>query len=309
MRLFPRLLTVEFLKLRNSAALRMAWLLPLLFLLLDFWVFERPALSVHTLSADYAITLNTMQIKLLGSLWAGFFHPLMVALLPALILRPEHRFKQWKHLHAQPVPRRGVFLAKAVVLLALMAGSLSLIGMGFSLERSLLARINPLLAFPLHGAELARILGWLWLGSLPLLTLYLWVADRIDSLAVPIVFGLLGIMLTISLSASDLSGLENPKPWKRDLIPWVLSYFCAQRAIQDVHARQDVHIAGKVFKEEPNIIKLPSGRRVRTYQPVPEDVLFPPPPPTPVWILAVFSVSAGVVLLGLGLADAGRNRN
>ena len=308
MRTFYHLMAAEFLKLRHSAALRMVWLLPLLFLLLDFWVFERPALGQRSLPPQYAATLDTMQIKLVGSLWAGFFHPLMLALLPALLFRPEHRFKQWKHLHALPVPRRGIFLAKALTLALLCAISLGLIGLGFWIERSLLGRLNPLLAFPFHGLALAKVLAWLWLGSLPLLALYLWVSDRINSLAVPIVFGLLGIMLTISLSGSDLSGLENPKPWKRDLIPWVLAYSCAQRAIEDSHIRQEVHVASKIFQVEPNVIRLPSGKKVKTVQAVPDEVLFPPPPPTPAWVLATFSLGAGFALLCLGIADAGRNR-
>lgn len=305
---FSHLMAAEFLKLRRSAALRMVWLLPLLFLLLEFLFFERPALSLRSMSPQAYGVFDTLQIKMVGSLWAGFFQPLMVAMLPALLFRPEHQFKQWKHLHSQPVPRRGIYLAKALILLLLCATSLSLIELGFWIERSLLVRLNPLLDFPFHSLELAKVLGWLWLGSLPLLALYLWVSDRINSLAVPIVFGLLGMMLTISFSGSDLSGLENPKPWKRDLIPWVLSYFCAQRAIQDVHIRQEVHTAGIPFQVEPNIIKLPSGRKVKTWQPVPDDVLFPPPPPTPIWVLATFSLGAGFALLCLGIADAGRNR-
>lgn len=303
MRTFSHLMAAEMLKLRHSAALRIVWLLPLLFVLLEFLVFERPGLGMRTLSPQYAGTFDTLQIKVVGSLWAGFFHPLMLAMLPALLFRPEHRFKQWKHLHALPVPRRGIFLAKALTLALLCAVSLGLIGLGLGIERSLLARLNPLLAFPLHGLELAKVLGWLWLGSLPLMAIYLWVSDRINSLAVPIVFGLLGIMLTVSLSGQDV-----PKPWKRDLIPWVLSYFCAQRAIQDSHIRQEVHAAATIFQVEPDIIRLPNGKKVRTWQGVPDEVLFPPPPPTPTWVLGTFSLLAGMALLTLGLADAGRNR-
>lgn len=308
MRTFSHLLAVEFLKLRRSPALRMVWVLPLLFLILEFLIFERPAIAQQTLTPKSAAIFDTMQIKVLGSLWAGFFHPLMLALLPALLFRPEHRFKTWRHLHAMPVPRRGIFLAKAATLLLLFAASLGLLGLGLWAERGLIGRLNPILAFPFHGFEMAKVLGWLWLGSLPLLALYLWVSDRINSLAVPIVFGLLGILLTISLSGSDLSGLENPKPWKRDLIPWVLSYFCAQRAIQDADIRQEVHTAGTLFQVEPNVIRLPSGRKVKTTQPVPDEVLFPPPPPTPIWILATFSLGAWAALLGLGVFEAGRNR-
>ena len=303
MRPFPRLLTSEFLKLRRSAALRVTLFLPLLFLLIEFWVFERPALGQPHLSPRYAAIFDTQQIKLVGTLWAGFFHPLMLALLPALLFRPEHRFKTWRHLQTMPASRRTFFLAKGVALLLLFVTALIIVGLGLWVERTILGRLNPAIGFPFHAFQMTKVLGWLLLGSLPLLALYLWVSDRINSLAVPIVFGLLGMILTISLSGQDVT-----QPWKRDLIPWVLSYFCAQRAMDIPQTRQDVHVAGTLFQVEPNIIRLPNGKRVRTWQPVPDDVLFPPPAPTPTWILGIFSLGAGAALLGLGLADAKRNR-
>jgi hypothetical protein len=166
-----------------------------------------------------------------------------------------------------------------------------------------LGSFNPLLRFPFHGVEMMKVLGWLWLGSLPLLALYLWVSDRINSLAVPIVFGLIGLILTISLSGADV-----PKPWKRDLIPWVLPYFCAQEAIHHYTPHQTVHEAGKLFQEEPDVLRLPNGKKVKTWQNVPDDVLFPPAPPTSGRVLGLFSLVAGVLLLGLGVVDSGRNR-
>jgi hypothetical protein len=171
------------------------------------------------------------------------------------------------------------------------------------MERSLLGRFNPLLAFPFHGVELTKVLSWLWVGSLPLMALYLWVSDRINSLAVPVVFGLIGLILTISLSGADV-----PKPWKRDLIPWVLPYFCVQGAIHNYTPHQTVHEAGKLFQEQPNVLRLPNGKKVKTWQNIPDDVLFPPAPPTPLWILGTFSLGAGLAMIGLGLLDAGRNR-
>ena len=300
---FLRLLATEFLKLRRSAALRAVWLLPLLFFAFEFLVIERPYLRLQALTPELTTTLDVLQIKMVGALWGGFFHPLLLALLPALLFLPEHRFKLWRHLHTMPVPRRGLFLAKALTLLLLTAASLGLIALGLGVERAVLGRLNPLLAFPFHGLRMLKVLGWLWLGSLPLLALYLWVADRVNSLAVPAMFGLVGTLLTIALS-----GQEVPKPWQRDLNPWVLPYVCAQQAIKDSAVRQDVHLAAKLFQQEPNIIRLPNGKKVRTWQNIPDELLFPPPPPTPTRLLAIFSLGAGLALLALGLADAGRSR-
>jgi lantibiotic transport system permease protein len=300
---FWNLMSAEFLKLRHSTALRLIWLFPALFLVLEFLFFERPMLSLKVQSPAFSASFDTQQLKIIGALWAGFFHPLLAALLPALLFRNEHRCKVWRHLHAMPVPRRSIFLAKAAVLAALSLGAFSLVGLGLGLERSLLARINPLLAFPWHGWEMAKVFGVLWIGSLPLFALYLWISDRVNSLAVPIVFGVIGLLLTIALGGSELA-----QPWKRDLIPWVLPYFCAQEAVHNYTPKETAHIATKIFQEEPNVLRLPNGRKVKTWQNIPDDVLFPPPQPTPLWVLLTFGLGAGVLLLGVGIVDSGRNR-
>ncbi len=300
---FSRQMAAEGLKLRRSPALWLAGLLPILFLAVEFLAFERPSLSLRTLTPKLQATLDTLQLKLVVGLWAGFLHPLLLALLPALLFRPEHRFKTWRHLHAMPTPRRGIFLAKAAWTLLLTAASLVLIGLLLWVERRALGGLNPLLALPFHGLQMARLLGWLWLGSLPVLAIYLWVSDRINSLAVPVVLGLVGLLLTIALT-----GQELPQPWRRDLIPWVLPYAAAERVIHQGPAQQEVHTAAAYFQPEPDILRLPSGKKVRTRQNVPDEVLFPPPPPTPTWLLGAFSGGVGLLLLAFAWADAGRCR-
>ena len=300
---FLRLLRTETLKLWRSPALRTLWLLPLLFLVVEFLVFERPLLGLQVLTADTRTTLDNLHPKLVVALWAGFFHPLLLALLPALIFRPEHRFKTWRHLHAMPLSRRGFFLAKATLVLLLVAVLLTTLGLLLFAERKLLGWANPLLAQPYPGLQMARLLGWLWLASLPLLALYLWVSDRINSLAVPVVFGLVGLILTIALS-----GEEMPQAWRRDLIPWVLPYAATERLVHRGPAQQEAHLAGKLFQPEPNVLRLPSGKKIKTWQNIPDEVLFAPPPPTPAGLMGAFSLGMGLLLLVLGWVDAGRNR-
>lgn len=303
MRPFSRLLTAEGLKLRRAPALRLVWLLPLLFLLVEGLLIERSFLGLRTLTPALKEKFDPLQIKMALALWGGFFHPLLIALLPALLFRPEHRFKTWKHLHALPTSRRGLFLAKALCAALLSAASLLLVGLLLWAERTALGWLNPVLALPFHGLQMAKVLGWLWLGSLPVLALYLWTSDRINSLAVPVVFGLVGLLLTMALT-----GQELPQPWRRDLIPWVLPYAAAEQVVHQGPAQQEAHLAVKEFQPEPNVLRLPSGKKIRTWQNVPDEVLFPPPPPTPRGLMAAFSLAAGALLLALGWADAGRNR-
>lgn len=305
MRGFLRSFAAEGLKLRRSPALWLVVLLPLLFLAIECLVFERPLLGFLTLPPAVATMADTLQLKMLVALWAGFFHPLLVSLLPALLFRPEHRFKTWRHLHAQPVSRQSLFLAKAAWTLLLLGLVLVALGVALTLERRLFGWIHPPLAqFPRHGLQLARILGWLWLASLPVVALTLWICDRINSLAVPVVFGLLGLLLTMSLT-----GQELPQPWRRDLIPWILPYAAAERVVHTTNiTQQEAHLGGTAFQPEPDVLRLPSGKKIKTRQNIPDHVLFPPPPPTPRWLMATFSLLAGFALLSLGLWEAGRDR-
>ena len=301
---FLRQVRAEAIKLRRSAALRTLWLLPVIFLLVEFLAFERPLLGLEALNPEAQVILNTVQPKLVVALWGGFFHPLVLALLPALVFRPEHRFKTWHHLHAMPAPRRGIFLAKATLVLVLVAAVLAGLGCLLFAERKVLGWANPLLAQPYSGLLMAKLFAWLWLASLPLLALYLWVADRINSLAVPVVFGLVGLILSIALS-----GEEMPQAWRRDLIPWVLPYAATERFVHKGVAQQEAHLAGKPFQPEPNVLRLPSGKKVKVNQNIPDEILFPPPLPTPIWLMGAFSAGAGLLLLVLGWSDSGRNRS
>jgi len=301
---FSRLLAAEGLKLRRSPAVRLVWMLPLLFVGLEFLFFELPTLGLRQFPPGLQAVLEDGQAKLVVGLWGGLFHPLVLALLPALLFRPDHRCKTWRHLHAMPLPRRQFFLAKVVATLLLSAAMLGLVGLLLLLERRALGALNPLLAVPFHGLRMARMLGWLWLGSLPVLAIYLWVSDRISSVAVPVVFGLLGLLLAITLTGQELD-----RPWRRDLNPWILPYAAAERVIHKGPGQQEVHLVAKPFQPEPNVIRAPSGRKYKTQQNIPNELLFPSPPPTPAWLLAAFSSLGGLLLLGLGWLDAGRPRS
>lgn len=311
MRQLWRLTIAELLKLRKGSTLRAILLFPAIFILVDFVFFGSKAMDLETPTATSAHLQMLAPIKAVGAIWAGFFHPVLVALLPPSVFLPEHRSGLWKHLNAQPVSPRTLFLSKVGVIVLAAGATLLLMAIGLWLEWTVISfanRTNGLFAFPWRS--LWRLLGWLMLGSLPLLALYAWTSMRISSGLVSVLFAITGLVLNIALS-----GQEQDPSWKRDLIPWILPYACAQRSIEDAQARQETHLAGTPFHKETDLSELagthvyylPSGRKVTTTTTIPSYFLLPPPP-TPRWLLATFSLSASAVLLGIGLVDARRGR-
>ena len=299
-----QLIEAELLKLRRSPALRLMWVMPCLFLLLDFILSGRFALGLKELSPGARAALLNAPVKSLADYWSGYFHPMLIALLPALLFRPEHRYGVWKHLHVQPVSRRLLYLVKALVLALTFGLVLALTEVLLWAQWGLLGRLSPMAAFPFPWLKVSLIMGWSFLGSLPLLALYLWLSDRINNAAVPVMLGLVGFILTVSMGGKELDPM-----WRRDFIPWVLPYTCAQQAIEDPSARQEIHAAQTPYykaakSEVPKEVMVGKTRWV--FQ-LPEE-FGRPTPPTPKWALATFSLVCGVAFLLLGLVEAGRDR-
>lgn len=297
---FFRLLYIETLKLRRSSVITLVFVLPLVFIAIDFWFFRRPLLAIRQLSAEGHLVLTAAPIKIVAIIWAGLFQPLLLALLPALLVRPEHRFRLWKHLYSQPVPPRMLFFAKAMMLILLALVVSTVVELGLWAEGWLLGKYHPVMAHAFPWMELAKVFGWMFVGSLPLLALYLWLSHRVNHGAVPISLGLIGLVLSIALSRGDM----NP-PWQRDFIPWVLPYVCAQRAVERHEARQEVHLAAVKYRSstvEEKILKdVKAGLTAR-------QLPWVFPPPTPSQQLVAFSFIGWVMITTLGAFDLGRNR-
>jgi ABC-2 type transport system permease protein len=298
-----RLLKAEWKKLRGSSCGRAVWVLPVLFILVEFSFFQNKLLGIKAVPGDLAQIIDTVQIRMSGALWGGFFHPILVAVLPGLIFRVEHRNKMWKHLGAMPISQAYVYFSKWLAVSVLSLAALAAVWLLLWAEHGLMMFAAPHLQYKFHGQTIALLLGWLWLGSLPLLSIYLWVSNRIASVAVPVVLGIVGIFLTLMLTSQTVN-----EPWKMDFIPWVAPTACAQQILIEANADKGANPARDLFKEKPNIIRLPSGKEVTSWQNIPDDELFPPPPPTPQFALATYSIVAGILFLMLGALDAGKCR-
>lgn len=305
------LMRAEIIKIRRSPALYVVILLPLLFVFLDYRAFGR-GLGIKPLTPNELNVLPFLPLRSLAVLWAGLFHPLLIALLPPLLFRGEHQSKMWKHVFALPISRRQFYFAKATWVVLLNALGLLWVAGAMWGQWEILAFFRPQTAFVFPWYEVLKVLAWMFLGSLPLLFFYLWVADRISASAVPVMLGLVGLVLTIALAGQEINPL-----WRRDLIPWVLPYTCTQRAIQREEARQETHFAAvPMIKKEgprPQLPSIDDSRSKITIKIITDleydELGLKRPDPTPSWWLVTFSLAAGAIMLGLGLLDSARNRD
>lgn len=308
---WTRLMVAEGIKIRRSPALYILFILPLLFVLLDYRVFHR-ALGTGQLTSQQLSVLPYLPLKSLAVFWAGLFHPLLIALIPPLLFRPEHQSNMWKHLFALPVARWKFYFAKACLVVLLNALGLSLVAVAMWGQWGILAFFRPQTAFVFPWFEVFKVLGWMYLGSLPLMLFYTWVADRITASAVPIMLGLVGLILTLALAGQEINPL-----WRRDLIPWVLPYTCTQRAIQREEARQETaFIASPLLQKEKPRPKLPSidDSRSRVTIKIITDLQYDElglkkPDPTPIRWLVGFALGLSAILFAFGVWDARRNRD
>jgi lantibiotic transport system permease protein len=153
-------------------------------------------------------------IKNASSFWGMFLLPLTVAMLSALLAQVEHANRMWDHLLALPVARWKFFVAKATVLMALLALSTLIFTLELRLVALLLDRLVPTRApighFP--WALLGHNLFMMWLLSLMLGMVQLWIALSQRSFVTPVIVGISGTF--IGLVAGGAS--------EAILFPWAL---------------------------------------------------------------------------------------
>jgi hypothetical protein len=127
--------------------------------------------------------------------------PLFVMLLVSLVVQLETRNNTWKQLHASPQPMMGIFAAKLLVLLTLLAGFFLFANAGVYLAAVLPARI---LRSTLPPAQLfiGRSFGF-FVDALPIVALQYLLSLHVKNFVVP-----LGIGVALWLAA--IGGLS----WK-----------------------------------------------------------------------------------------------
>jgi ABC-2 type transport system permease protein len=149
-----------------------------------------------------------------SALWAYFMLPMTVTALTVLVAQIEHGPRAWNYVLALPVPRWRVFLAKAAVVVGLVAAmSAALYGLLCG-AAALASAVKP---GSVTGApewwSAARTLALMFAGSLLLIAVQLWTALRFRSFVPPLVLGIGGTFVSVAATSAKQGAFF---PW---LIP------------------------------------------------------------------------------------------
>jgi lantibiotic transport system permease protein len=136
-----------------------------------------------------------------AAFWAFAMLPMSVTALSVLMAQMEHGPRTWDHILAIPGARRRIFLAKAVVMLALVAAMTLLVGALLIAGAELLAALKPL-ASPLDRAALATTLWRMFLASGLMCVIQLWTALAFRSFVPPLLLGIMGTFVSVAAAAA-----------------------------------------------------------------------------------------------------------
>ena len=143
-----------------------------------------------------------------AAFWAFAMLPMSVTALSVLVSQMEHGPRTWDHLLALPGARPKLFLAKALVLMgvvALMSAWLWLLMLGGWQILAALGRTTG----GFDGGALAVLLGKMWAASGLMVMLQLWLALRTRSFVPPLMLGIVGTFIAVA-AASAREGAYFP---------------------------------------------------------------------------------------------------
>lgn len=146
-----------------------------------------------------------------ASIWAYFLLPMVLAALAALMAHMEHSVRMWDHLRALPVPRPVHYTAKAISLLTMLGFMTMAVPASTWLALEVGSLIDPA-ATPsdsVDWSEVARLCGKLFLSSLLLVAVQLWVALRFASFVPAIVTGIGGTFFAVVAPNAKI-GIYSP---------------------------------------------------------------------------------------------------
>lgn len=194
-----RYLVTETLKLRRSLVLMLALTAPLLVVIMCV------VIGLHSKAS--AIPMRNYEMTG-AAFWAFAMLPLSVTALSVLLSQMEHGARSWDHLLTLPGARPRIFLAKALVLFAIVSVMTGWMGFLLFGGAQFLGMVKSLDA-PFEVSEIAGTLGRMLLASMLMIVLQLWVALRTRSFVPPLVLGIIGTFISV-VAASAREGAYFP---------------------------------------------------------------------------------------------------
>lgn len=194
-----RYLIAELLKLRRSLVLVLCLAAPSCVVLLS---------TLISLRIERPTELDKFAMGTPG-IWAFAMLPLAITALSVLLAQMEHGPRTWLHLLTLPGARPHVYLAKALVMLALIAGMSALLWAELLLAAKAIAALRSDTKGAVDAAGLAVLLTRMAAATMLVAMLQLWVALRFRSFVPPLVFGIAGTFAAI-VATSAQEGIYFP---------------------------------------------------------------------------------------------------
>jgi hypothetical protein len=226
-----RVLQAEALKMKRTIALKMVVLAPAAVVLLVFLMAESAPFSTIRRGGTGQEWASLTRITLL--FWAALMMPLYIALEAALVASLDHSENQWKSLLARPVPRWTWYVAKLMVVVAMLATSMVILLGGILVVGTILPRLQPQLHFGSLAPwasitrQGAQVSGLAFLS----LTIQHWVSLRWRSFSVAVGVGIVAMVVGYVATVATVQAADWPQ-----YFPWTLPMLVLSRHPQDAYA-------------------------------------------------------------------------
>jgi len=139
-----------------------------------------------------------------AAVWAYFLLPMAVTAVTVLVAQIEHGARMWNHLMTLPRRRAGIFVAKTVAVVVLLAFMTLVLYVALYAAVLVAAAILPGAAVtgdPQWGDTFSSL--FLMDGAaLTMTVIQLWLALRFKSFALPLVVGIVGTFLALAIQAA-----------------------------------------------------------------------------------------------------------
>jgi lantibiotic transport system permease protein len=213
--MLKRALYAEALKMKRTVALKMVILAPLAVVLLTlFMASQAPYTTLRR--GNRVVDPWQMLSRLDFQFWGMLMLPMYVTLQSALTAGLDHAENHWKALFARPVPRWTAYVAKLIVVMAMVVASAAILVASVVAEGKLLNWLNPELGFgPAPVTLIAGRVGQMTALAFLFLTIQHWASLRWRSFSVAIGFGTVGMVTSFAMlmAAGPYGAWPQYFPW------------------------------------------------------------------------------------------------